>query len=175
MKVVYILIFVVVLVAGYYFVAGPPSQVANDSNTEIVEEENNTHSDDTEHDDMEMMAEETDTKNTSTIGSDAGMEFPTPDNVAVLDAEVFNLDAFNFGYDITEIKVKKGDTVTINLTVSDGFHTRVVDEFDAATEKVREGSKTTVTFVADQAGTFEYYCSVGSHRAQGMVGKLIVE
>lgn len=34
---------------------------------------------------------------------------------------------------------------------------------------------TSVTFVADETGTFEYYCSVGNHRGQGMIGKLIVE
>ncbi len=51
----------------------------------------------------------------------------------------------------------------------------VVDEFDAATGKVRPGTPTSITFVADKAGTYEYYCSVGNHRAQGMAGKLIVE
>jgi len=32
-----------------------------------------------------------------------------------------------------------------------------------------------VTFVADKAGEYEFYCSVGQHRANGMVGKLIVK
>lgn len=89
--------------------------------------------------------------------------------------KVFNIDSFSFGYSETEIRVKKGDTVTINLTNSDGFHDWVVDEFSVATDKIKKGEKTSVTFVASEAGTFEYYCSVGSHRAQGMVGKLIVE
>jgi plastocyanin len=89
--------------------------------------------------------------------------------------KVFTLDSFNFGYSETEIRVKEGDTVTINLTNSEGFHDWVVDEFSAATEKIREGGETSVTFVADESGTFEYYCSVGSHRAAGMVGSLIVE
>lgn len=87
----------------------------------------------------------------------------------------FTLDSFNFGYSQSEIRVNEGDTVTINLTSSDGFHDWVVDEFDAATEKIQEGETTSVTFVADTAGTYEFYCSVGSHRAQGMVGTLIVE
>lgn len=86
-----------------------------------------------------------------------------------------DVSGFNFGYDISEIRVREGDTVTINFVSTDGFHDWVVDEFDAATEKVRPGTPTSVTFVADRAGTYEYYCSVGSHRAQGMVGTLIVE
>jgi len=32
-----------------------------------------------------------------------------------------------------------------------------------------------VEFTADTPGEFEYYCSVGQHRANGQVGKLIVE
>ena len=87
----------------------------------------------------------------------------------------FTLDSFNFGYSETEIRVQEGDTVTINLTNSDGFHDWVVDEFDAATDKIRAGETTSVTFVADAAGTYEYYCSVGNHRQQGMVGTLVVE
>lgn len=87
----------------------------------------------------------------------------------------FTLDAFNFGYSIEEIKVKKGDTVTINMTNSDGFHDWVLDEFGASTAKIPAGETTSVTFVASETGEYEYYCSVGSHRANGMVGKLIVE
>jgi plastocyanin len=88
---------------------------------------------------------------------------------------VFTLDAFNFGYSDTRLVVQEGDTVTINLTSSQGFHDWVVDEFNAATDKIMAGETTSVTFVADQAGEYEFYCSVGAHRLQGMVGVLVVE
>jgi plastocyanin len=71
--------------------------------------------------------------------------------------------------------VKKGDTVTITFKNSVGFHDWKLDEFKAATAKLAAGKEETVTFVADKTGTFEYYCSVGQHRANGMVGNLIVE
>jgi plastocyanin len=96
----------------------------------------------------------------------------TPD---AAEAKVFEVRGTSYSFDKDEIRVKKGDTVTINFESSDGFHDWVLDEFGAATEKVQPGVKTSVTFVADEAGTFEYYCSVGSHRLHGMVGKLIVE
>lgn len=105
---------------------------------------------------------------------DASLETDT-DLAVDPDAKVFSVNGTNFAFDVTEIRVKEGDTVTINFESQDGFHDWVVDEFDAATEKVRPGTPTSVTFVADKAGTYEYYCSVGSHRAQGMVGTLIVE
>ncbi len=90
-------------------------------------------------------------------------------------AKVFNVTAKNFAFSVTEIKVKKGDKVTINFSSTDGYHDWVVDEFKAATQKVQTGGSTSVTFTADKAGIYEYYCSVGSHRKMGMVGKLIVE
>ena len=79
------------------------------------------------------------------------------------------------GQENPEIRVKQGDTVKIDLTVTDGFHDWVVDEFNAKTERVQGPGSTSVEFVADKIGTFEYYCSVGDHRAKGMVGKFIVE
>jgi len=91
------------------------------------------------------------------------------------EVKVFNIDGFKFGYSEKEIKVKKGDRVKIVLTSADGFHDWVIDGFNAATSRVNTGQTAETEFVADQAGTFEYYCSVGSHRQMGMVGKLIVE
>ena len=87
----------------------------------------------------------------------------------------FNISGVNFAYSQEEIRIKQGDKVRINFTSTDGFHDWVVDEFNAATSRVSSGGSTSVEFVADRSGTFEYYCSVGSHRQQGMVGNLIVE
>jgi plastocyanin len=64
--------------------------------------------------------------------------------------------------------------VRIEFTSTSGYHDWVVDEFDAATEKVSDGESSFVEFVALGSGSFEYYCSVGSHRAAGMEGKFIV-
>lgn len=87
----------------------------------------------------------------------------------------FDLTGKNFSFSEKEIRVKKGQKVTVNFTSESGFHDWIVDEFNAATDRVNSGGSSSVTFVADQEGEFEYYCSVGSHRALGMVGTLIVE
>jgi heme/copper-type cytochrome/quinol oxidase subunit 2 len=94
--------------------------------------------------------------------------------------ELFILTGENFkfvrnGVDNPDIKVDLGETVRIEFTSTSGFHDWVVDEFSAATEQVKTDGSTFVEFVADKKGTFEYYCSVGSHRANGMKGNLIVE
>jgi plastocyanin len=90
-------------------------------------------------------------------------------------ARVVEVRGVNYSYDVSEIKVKKGETITINFESTDGFHDFVIDELAVATKKVQPGTKTSVTFTADKVGSFEYYCSVGSHRAQGMSGVLTVE
>ena len=92
----------------------------------------------------------------------------------------YSLTAENFKYDIDgqenpDLSVCLGDKVKIDLTIKDGFHDWVVDEFNAKTEQKKTGETTSVEFTADKEGTFEYYCSVGSHRAKGMKGNLIVE
>ncbi len=92
----------------------------------------------------------------------------------VEDAVIIDMSGKDFEFSQDRIQVKKGDTVTINFTSEGGFHDWVVDEFDAATEQVNTGEMTSVTFVADTVGEFEYYCSVMQHREMGMVGTLVV-
>lgn len=91
------------------------------------------------------------------------------------DVLVFNVDGFNFGYAPNKITVQKGQKVRINLKSSKGFHDWVVDEFNASTIRINEGEEAMVEFVPNKVGTFEFYCSVGEHRANGMVGTLVVE
>jgi len=160
MKFVYIILAAALLASAYYFfTAQEPSveELHNDSFEQISENEMTN-----------SMDESLNTADTSNDSSQASV---------ILDpnAKVFNVTAVNYGFSLKEIRVKEGETVTINFESTDGFHDFVVDEFDAATEKVRPGTPSTVTFIADNAGTFEYYCSVGSHRSMGMVGTLVVE
>ena len=79
------------------------------------------------------------------------------------------------GKENPEIKVKVGEKIKIEFTSTEGFHDFVIDELEAKTTKVTSGELTSVEFVANQAGTFSYYCSVGSHRASGMEVTFIVE
>ena len=80
-----------------------------------------------------------------------------------------------FQFDPGTITVKKGDTVRIVFKNEQGFHDFVVDEFNAKTKQISAGQSETIEFIADKTGSFEYYCSVGNHRAMGMKGTLIVE
>jgi len=88
---------------------------------------------------------------------------------------VFDISGRNFEFSQKEMRVKKGDKVKVVFKSTKGYHDWVLDEFNARTEQVEPGKVTSTEFVANKAGSFEYYCSVGEHRKFGMVGKLIVE
>jgi len=87
----------------------------------------------------------------------------------------FTISGKPFEFSQKEITVNRGDTVKINFRSENGMHDFVVDEFGAKTDTLQTGQSDTITFVADKTGTFEYYCSVGNHRAMGMKGNLIVK
>jgi len=89
--------------------------------------------------------------------------------------KTFEIDSENFKFSLKEIKVKQGDKVRIVVENDEGMHDWNIDEFNAKTKVLKAGESETVEFIADKKGTFEYYCSVGQHRANGMVGNLIVE
>ncbi len=113
-------------------------------------------------------------------GVTGGATFNVNDKLNNQEAKTFVVNGENFkfimnGVNNPDIKVKQGDKVRIEFTSTSGFHDWKVDEFYAATKQVVDGDSTSVEFIADKKGTFEYYCSVGQHRANGMKGKLIVE
>lgn len=91
------------------------------------------------------------------------------------EVKVVKIEAGSFYYNPKEIRVKKGQKVRIELTGKDMMHDFMIDELNVKSERVTPGQTVTVEFTADQAGEFEYYCSVGQHRTQGQVGTLIVE
>lgn len=102
----------------------------------------------------------------------------TTPEAAMTDGEekTFTIESTPFKFNPATITVNEGDTVKITLNNKTGTHDFVIDEITGAKTKVLQaGQSETITFVADKAGTYEYYCSVGNHRQMGMVGKLIVQ
>ena len=87
----------------------------------------------------------------------------------------FTVIGSNFTFTPNTITVNKGDTVKITFQAVSGFHDLTLDEFAVATKQLQAGESETIQFVADKTGSFEYYCSVGNHRAMGMKGMLTVK
>ena len=86
----------------------------------------------------------------------------------------FTVSGQNFSFTPSSIKVQKGDKVKITFNNTSGFHDFKIDEYGMATKQTQSPTTEVLEFTADKVGSFEYYCSVGSHRANGMKGTLQV-
>lgn len=80
-----------------------------------------------------------------------------------------------YKFEPSTISVKKGDTVKLTFKNTAGTHDFVIDELNVKTKTIAAGESETVTFTADKAGSFEYYCAVANHKAMGMKGTLVVD
>ncbi len=89
--------------------------------------------------------------------------------------KVFTVEAQNFSFTPATMTVKKGDKVKITFKNTAGFHDFKIDEFGVASTQTQGPSSQVLEFTADKTGSFQYYCSVGTHRAMGMWGTLTVQ
>ena len=88
----------------------------------------------------------------------------------------FTVEGSEFKFVANEMKLKKGQKVKLTFkNTGDMPHDFVIDELNVRTKVIKGGETDVVEFTPETTGTFESYCSVGSHRAKGMVGKVIVE
>ena len=86
----------------------------------------------------------------------------------------FQIDARQFAYSPSELRVNPGDTVTIQLVSTDVVHGLYVDGYDVSIE-ADPGQTTTLSFVANKPGSFRFRCNVTCGAMHPfMIGKLNV-
>jgi heme/copper-type cytochrome/quinol oxidase subunit 2 len=102
----------------------------------------------------------------------AFMPLPVP---AIAPQErTFQIDAHQFAYSPSELKVNAGDTVIIQLVSTDVVHGLYVDGYDISVE-ADPGQSATLTFVADKPGSFRFRCNITCGAMHPfMIGKLTV-
>jgi len=84
-----------------------------------------------------------------------------------------SMESGNFFFRPSAIQAFAGQQVDVTFTANSGFHTFAIDEV-GLDETISEGG--TIFFTApSEPGEYAFYCSIGSHRASGMEGVLIVE
>lgn len=98
---------------------------------------------------------------------------PSPSPVAET-IKSFMVLGSNYKFSLGEMRVKKGDRVRVTFKNIEGFHDFKIDEFSVSTKQINAGQEEIIEFVASKTGSFEFYCSVGQHRANGMKGTLVV-
>jgi heme/copper-type cytochrome/quinol oxidase subunit 2 len=87
---------------------------------------------------------------------------------------IFHVDASSFAFSPAELRVNPGDQVTIELASSDVVHGLYLDGYNLQIS-ADPGQTTELTFIADQAGSFRFRCSVTCGDLHPfMIGKLHV-
>jgi heme/copper-type cytochrome/quinol oxidase subunit 2 len=99
---------------------------------------------------------------------------PLPVQSIAPQERIFRIDARQFAYYPSELRVNAGDTVTLQLVSTDVVHGLYVDGYDISVE-ADPGQTATLTFVADKPGSFRFRCNVTCGAMHPfMIGKLTV-
>ncbi len=99
---------------------------------------------------------------------------PLPVPLIAPQERTFRIDARQFAYSPSELKVNAGDIVTLQLVSTDVVHGLYVDGYDVSVE-ADPGQPATLTFTADQPGSFRFRCNVTCGAMHPfMIGKLTV-
>ena len=86
----------------------------------------------------------------------------------------FRVDAQQFAYSPSELKVNPGDKVIIQLVSTDVVHGLYVDGYDISIE-ADPGQTKTLTFIANKPGSFRFRCNVTCGAMHPfIIGKLTV-
>lgn len=81
-------------------------------------------------------------------------------------------ESANYAFDPEQLTFAKGETVTIELTSQNEFHSFTVDSLGLDVE-VEAGESASVTYTFDTAGTYDLICI--PHESLGMVGTITVQ
>lgn len=166
-KIVWIIVIAIVVIGGGWFYMNQNASPAMD-NTPQTGTQVNTN---TNGADYTPPQENTGTPtNSGNTGSQTTTQAPSAPTT-----KEFTVVGDNYSFAPNMLTVNKGDKVKITFQNKNGFHDFVIDELGVNSGKINGGQEKIVEFTADKAGSFEYYCSVGSHRAMGMKGTLTVK
>jgi len=89
--------------------------------------------------------------------------------------QMIHMTAKKFEYNPSEITVKKGVPVVIEIVSLDRKHGFTIPELHIRMD-VKPGEKNVVRFTPDRAGTFNFHCdNFCGDGHEGMAGKLIVQ
>ncbi len=90
-------------------------------------------------------------------------------------AETVTIEAFDFGFDPSQVTVAIGDTIEL-FSSGQAPHNFVIEGHEDEAVDFPEDGSTVEWTVPDSipAGTYTFYCGIGNHRAEGMEGEIEV-
>ena len=107
---------------------------------------------------------------------EAGVEDSTTNGGETGAVKEITVEGSEFSFKPKSIELTKGDRVKLTFkNVGRQSHNFVIDELEIETKTIPGGASDTIEFVAEESGTFEFYCSVDNHKSFGMKGEMGVE
>ncbi len=105
----------------------------------------------------------------------AAMFAPLPGSAAPPTNHTIKINSRAFAYEPAEIRVQRGDTITLHLESLDAVHGLYIDGHDVDIQ-AEPGKSAQATFVAAHEGKFKFRCSVSCGALHPfMIGELTVE
>lgn len=99
---------------------------------------------------------------------------PLPVRSIAPQERTFRIEAHQYAYSPGELTVNRGDTVTLQLVSTDVVHGLYIDGYAISVE-ADPGQTSTITFIANQPGSFRFRCNVTCGAMHPfMIGKLTV-
>lgn len=89
-------------------------------------------------------------------------------------SRVIAVASTSYAFEPSLLTTRAGEYVEIALTAEDTMHDLVVEGRDAPVAAI-PGMTGSGFLQIDEAGTYEFYCSIEGHREAGMIGTLVVE
>lgn len=91
------------------------------------------------------------------------------------DAKEIMVTGQNYSFSPSTLTIPVGQKTRLVFKSVAGMHDFVVDELGIRTAIVQTDDSDWVEFTPTKTGTYQFYCSVGNHKAMGMVGTLTVD
>ena len=106
----------------------------------------------------------------TTTATEPGRTLDTPE------VKEITIEGKEYSYAPASITVTYGEKILLTFkNMGRLAHNLTIDELKVSTKTVAGGQSDTVEFTADKSGTFNFYCSIGTHRNLGMEGEMEVK
>ncbi len=96
------------------------------------------------------------------------------DQLEEAEPRVIEVAGGNYYFEPDVIEVDVGETIEFVFINEGGTHDLVIPELDVGTSIITGGEEESFVYTFDEAGDFDFECSVGEHAAMGMEGEIIV-
>ena len=80
----------------------------------------------------------------------------------------------SYYFEPASIEIERGETVEFTLVNEGGRHDLRIPDLGKGTSIISGGETESFTVTFDEAGEYEFICSVGTHAQQGMTGTITV-